>query len=633
MLDGGAPAAGKLQCLGSAPPRDQRSASDRPQDELPAILPLALPLQRVRQHPPPSQAEFPSDSRGSVVDSSSQLPRTPPFSNSSNCAAMTGNSFVVRSHEDETAREYFHHSSAPRVNTDIVLVEALRKQYPDLDLVVVPQGTFDLLTYASAGFATATPLDDPVKDPVYGTALKWRSFVPPQRRLDRQPGVLVERVIFGKYMYRWKDTEFIVYIADGRDGSEAYPQVANHYILTREAHKVDELIRDATVWGTELHDEVWVFDQGYWQKSRELWDSVQKSRWDDVILDDEMKQHIIADVENFFDGRETYENLKVPWKRGVIYWGPPGNGKTISIKAMMHSLYQRGAHGDPRMAVPTLYVRTLSSFAGPEYSIRSIFAKARQVAPCYLVFEDLDSIVDDRVRSYFLNEVDGLRSNDGILMVGSTNHLDRLDPGIAKRPSRFDRKYYFPDPNYTQRVQYAKFWQRKLRSNEDIEFPDKMCPAVARITDKFSFAYMQEAFVASLLAIAARGNKDAEAADAAADRWAGPQDPIMHAGSRALAARLDDGEEDPELGKLVLWKELQKQVRILREEMEEKSRTPPLEYSVHELGGGEARTRRNEGFGMGSMPGAFRDDLDAMLHGDRQVLCKRQGERGRKVWG
>ena len=60
-----------------------------------------------------------------------------------------------------------------------------------------------------------------------------------------------------------------------------------------------------------------------------------------------------------------------------------------------------------------------------------IFDQARRFAPCYLVFEDLDTIVSDNVRSYFLNEVDGLKSNDGIFMVGSTNHLDRLDPGIS----------------------------------------------------------------------------------------------------------------------------------------------------------------------------------------------------------
>lgn len=68
---------------------------------------------------------------------------------------------------------------------------------------------------------------------------------------------------------------------------------------------------------------------------------------------------------------------------------------------------------------------------GPEYSVMQIFLKARQFAPCYLVFEDLDTIVSDSVRSYFLNEVDGLKNNDGIFMIGSTNHLDRLDPGIS----------------------------------------------------------------------------------------------------------------------------------------------------------------------------------------------------------
>lgn len=47
----------------------------------------------------------------------------------------------------------------------------------------------------------------------------------------------------------------------------------------------------------------------------------------------------------------------------------------------------------------------------------AIFAKARQTAPCLLIFEDLDSIINDNVRSYFLNEVDGLQSNDGIFMV------------------------------------------------------------------------------------------------------------------------------------------------------------------------------------------------------------------------
>ncbi|KAJ4374326.1 hypothetical protein N0V83_003067 [Neocucurbitaria cava] len=507
---------------------------------------------------------------------------------------------------DMTSLAYFDHSSAKRVNTDVVLVEALRTQYPDLDLVIAPEGRLNLLAYASAGFAKATPLEDSVNDPVYGLCLKWRTYAPPPRRLDSGSGVMVERIIFGKYLYKWKDQEFIVYIADGRDGMASYPSITNHYILTKMEHKVDALIKEATRWGAELHNEVWVFDGGYWQKSAQLYASVRNSTWDSVILDEDMKKSLIADVENFFDSQDTYQKLKVPWKRGIIYYGPPGNGKTISIKAMMHSLYQRGVEGDSRLAVPTLYVRTLSSFGGPEYSIKQIFGKARQEAPCYLVFEDLDSIVNDSVRSYFLNEVDGLKSNDGILMVGSTNHLDRLDPGIAKRPSRFDRKYYFPNPRLDERVQYAKFWQGKLEDNKDLDFPDKLCPKIAEITDKFSFAYMQEAFVASLLAIAARGGKDINDAERESERWAGPLDPMTVINRCAFVERVDNEGHEPDIEKLELWIEMQKQVRILRDEMEERSDPKTLDWFGNPV------------TDTSSSPTTFRDELDAVLHGRRK---------------
>ncbi|KAF2000695.1 P-loop containing nucleoside triphosphate hydrolase protein [Amniculicola lignicola CBS 123094] len=484
---------------------------------------------------------------------------------------MTGNKGPLRSHEDSTSREYIYHSSGQRVDTDIIVTEALRKQYPDLDLIVSPQGRLNLIAYASAGFATAVPLDDDANDKIYGSSLKWRSYLPPPRRLDHGAGAIVEQVFFGKFLYKWNDTEFLMYIANGRDGVASYPDITNHYILTRETHKVDQLIKEATLWGTQLHNEVWVFDQGWWQKSAELYNSVKKSNWDDVILEEGMKKAIIADVDNFFDGKATYDKLKVPWKRGIIYYGPPGNGKTISIKAMMHALYERGAK-DNNLTVPTLYVRTLASFAGPEYSLHAIFQKAREEAPCYLVFEDLDSIVSDYVRSYFLNEVDGLKSNDGILMVGSTNHLDRLDPGISKRPSRFDRKYYFPNPDFEQRVAYAQFWQGKLKDNEEVKFPDELCPAIAKITDKFSFAYMQEAFIASLLAIARRQDNPE------ARRWAGPE---AQEEEEERVHLLGGNDTDADLDDLVLWQEIQKQVKLLKEEMDKKKVEEPPQPPPH----------------------------------------------------
>jgi transitional endoplasmic reticulum ATPase len=71
--------------------------------------------------------------------------------------------------------------------------------------------------------------------------------------------------------------------------------------------------------------------------------------------------------------------------------------------------------------IPTLYIKSMGKSCD-QGDIRSIFEKARETAPCLLVLEDIDSLVSDHVRSFFLNEVDGLEGNDGIMMIGSTNY-------------------------------------------------------------------------------------------------------------------------------------------------------------------------------------------------------------------
>lgn len=250
--------------------------------------------------------------------------------------------------QNEVATAFFEHSSAPRINTDAVVVEALRREYPQLHLTVTPRQSCDLLSYARAGHAAAAPIDQE-KD-----RLIWSVYRPAARRLDGESDGLAETVQFGKFLFEWRGKEYVLYIADGRDGSSSYPAVVNQYILSSSAEATSRLLLEAGRWSNELHEEVWVFDQGYWQKSRELYESIRSAEWENVILDEAMKKSLIRDVDSFFDGRATYQKLKVPWKRGVIYYGPPGNGKTISIKAMMHQLYKRK---DP---VPTLYVKTLS---------------------------------------------------------------------------------------------------------------------------------------------------------------------------------------------------------------------------------------------------------------------------------
>jgi transitional endoplasmic reticulum ATPase len=451
---------------------------------------------------------------------------------------------TVNSSKDGAAKAFFDHSSAKRINTDAVIVETLTKQYPTLELVIVPAGGVNLTGYAAAGFASIELIEESSdKTP---PSLIWDYYVPPASRLGGATGAIANKPKFAKYSYRWQSDDFIIYYVEGRDGTDPYgPSV--FYILTSNKTKAHQLMLTAGQWTNELHNQVWVFEDGWWQKSTELFDSFQKSSWDVVILDPDMKKSLIEDHLSFYRSHETYAKLKVPWKRGLIYHGPPGNGKTISIKATMKMLYDL----DPK--VVTLYVRSLRSYMGPEYSVKQIFEMARRFAPCYLVLEDLDTIITPDVRSYFFNEVDGLKSNEGVFMIGSTNHLDRLDPGISKRPSRFDRKYYFPDPNQKERVAYCRFWQKKLADNHDIEFPDELCDAIAGITDKFSFAYMQEAFVASLLAIARRGEDSKShlsTLSSDADEWVD------------VMART---EITRDLDKLELWVEIKKQVALLRE--------------------------------------------------------------------
>ncbi|EFZ01610.2 ATPase (AAA) domain protein [Metarhizium robertsii] len=450
---------------------------------------------------------------------------------------------------NNTTRQYFEHFSGQASSTNTILAASLKEQYPSLKLSILSQ--VDLLGFAANGFAKYTPLADDANSGL-PSSVTVNAYQPAQRRVRGSNGLIAQDIRFGKFHYQWQARDFILYIAHGLDGSSGLSSYTYAYLLSSDEHHSEALVLAAGKWTSSLHEEIWVYDGGYWSKSAELYQSVMKASWDAVILDAQMKSDLINDHLSFFQSEGTYRRLKVPWKRGIIYYGPPGNGKTISIKAMMHTLY------DMKPEVPTLYVRSLASFMGPEYAIKTIFSKARQFAPCYLVFEDLDSLVSDSVRSYFLNEVDGLKENDGIFMIGSTNHLERLDPGISRRPSRFDRKYLFPNPNLRERIAYCHFWQAKLKDNKEISFPDKLCDAIAGITSRFSFAYMQEAFVAALLAIARDEKPDGiiTAMDVLTVD-------VAHDWVEVLGGAEDD--EDPELEKLVLWREMKKQVNILRE--------------------------------------------------------------------
>jgi transitional endoplasmic reticulum ATPase len=469
--------------------------------------------------------------------------------------------------QDAVADDYIKNAQSSRINTDLFVLKSLQAHYPNHEISMVLENACNILEFAKTGQAIAYP------DPDYnGTAygpLELYNYAPPSSRLEASPGTVNNKVLFGRYIVTWNNFEFKMYVVDGRDSDAGYIQTRTQFIIPTNASDAKALVLAAGLYGSQLHEEIFVYDQGYWLKDAGLWKSIQKSVWENVILDENMKQNLIDDIDNFYDNRSTYDRLGVPWKRGLIFHGPPGNGKTISIKATMHMLYDRV---DP---VPTLYVKSLANWGGPESSLNDIFSKARAYAPCFLVFEDLDSIVSDDVRSFFLNQVDGLANNDGILMIGSTNHLERLDPGISKRPSRFDRKYLFPNPSFDQRVQYAEFWRHKvLKNNEkiveqgddEVEFPEDMCKAVAGITDKFSFAYMQEAFLAALLQIAIGAKSGHGGSTSPSTGYFFVQNEASDPAD-ATGTDVSEVKDEDELDKFILWRKFKDQVKILRDQL------------------------------------------------------------------
>jgi len=169
----------------------------------------------------------------------------------------------------------------------------------------------------------------------------------------------------------------------------------------------------------------------------------------------DVKQKLQEAVEWPLRYKNTFHRLGLRPPRGVLMYGPPGGGKTSIVKALAQSM---------SVAFLTLSgAEVFSSYLGEsERIVRELFAKARAAQPCVVFFDELDAIVTKRdlgdgggggegatasmaarVLSTLLNEMDGVERAEGVLVIGATNRIDKIDAALL-RPGRFDYVIHVP---------------------------------------------------------------------------------------------------------------------------------------------------------------------------------------------
>ena len=178
--------------------------------------------------------------------------------------------------------------------------------------------------------------------------------------------------------------------------------------------------------------------------------------------------------------------------KGVLFYGPPGCGKTLMAKAVANEC-QANFISVKGPELLTMW------FGESEANVRDVFEKARQAAPCVLFFDELDSIAQqrggshgdgggaaDRVMNQLLTEMDGVGAKKNVFIIGATNRPDIIDTALM-RPGRLDQLIYIPMPDYESRLSILRATLRKSPVAKDVDLP-----YLAAQTDKFTGADLTE---------------------------------------------------------------------------------------------------------------------------------------------
>ncbi len=219
------------------------------------------------------------------------------------------------------------------------------------------------------------------------------------------------------------------------------------------------------------------------------------------LLNNQQKRVTFKDVAGVEEAKEELEEiiefLKDPQKfqklggkipKGVLMVGPPGTGKTLLAKAVA------GEANVPFFSISGSDF--VEMFVGVGASrVRDLFEQGKKNAPCIIFIDEIDAVGrhrgaglggghDEREQTLnqLLVEMDGFESNDGVILMASTNRPDVLDPALL-RPGRFDRRVVVGRPDVRGREGILKVHTRKIPLDENVDIS-----VIARGTPGFTGA-------------------------------------------------------------------------------------------------------------------------------------------------